>query len=177
MDFIFIVAVVSTVVFAIKFILLLIGVGGDMDISTEGIDAQVSGEFSGLDDFLVISLDSLLSAIMVFSWSNYFFINFFGVLLGVLISIIITVVVMYFYNKVYRTLKNMESKQIKNKYPDVGSTGSVYFNKKNGANVKFIVDGKELYLDVICEDEISAGDNVTVLTEEKGIVTVKRAEN
>ncbi len=177
MDFIFIVAVVSTIIFAIKFILLLVGIGGDMDISTEGMDVEVSGEFSGLDDFLVISLDSILAAIMVFSWSNYFFIKSFGVIIGAIISVVITVVVMYLYNKVYKALRGIETKEIKNKYPSIGDVGNVYFNKKNGANVKFVIDGKELYYDVVCESSLSSGNEVIVLSENKGIVTVKKVEN
>ncbi|MGL5042867.1 MAG: hypothetical protein ACRC6X_07225 [Culicoidibacterales bacterium] len=146
-----------TVLFVIKLALTIFGFGADNDFTVDDFNADVhtAEDISSDTSFVLLSVDSVLSFFMVFSWSTLMFIKqfTFSIVLSVLFGFVCGSIMMLVYSFLMSKVKKLETPVVKDLYPSVGAQGTMYLSTQNGkGKAKFSVEGKYIIYDVLAAD-------------------------
>jgi hypothetical protein len=148
------IAIVSTVVFSIKLILLVtIGDGADMDI-----DVGIDDDMGGSDSFELLSIQSIMSFLMIFSWSVLAFRTDFQMnrLPAISLASALAFIGSYLFSLALYKFKNLSSGEVEPFELPEGTVAEVYSNipkkDKGYGEIKVNYQGKTHYLKAYSAD-------------------------
>lgn len=158
-------AVGATTVFVVKLLMMLfVGDGVDTDL-----DGDLSDDVNGAESFELISLQSVMTFLMIFGWTALAFRNEFMMSKAqtILGSSGVGLVGAYLFSLAVFKLKKLTTEEVKALDLKEGMTGEVYSNipkKNNGyGQVKIKVSGQVRYLNAYSEEnEIKTGSTVSI---------------
>lgn len=160
-----IIAIISTVIFVIKLILMMIG--GDHHDSLE-IDAEVHSGTGSDSAFVLFSIESILAFLMGFGWSGLAIKNewHFPTFISASMAFAFGLMMMLFIAYLMMQVKKLGQTSSFNIHDCVGKTGSAYtdLKKDKQGQVKIIVSGKLRILNAInrVSEKIDAFSSVIV---------------
>lgn len=146
------IAIVSTVIFLTKLVLLMtVGDGADTEM-------DFHDDFDGSDSFDLLSVQSVMAFLMSFSWSVLAFRKEFGMekAQAILVAVAVAFVMAYLFSYALFKLKKLSSEEVGDVQIPEDTVVEVYSNipkkDKGYGQVKVLHHGKTYYLKAYSED-------------------------
>lgn len=153
-----------------------VAAGDGFDISTVSSDGHMQIDTSSDFSFILFTLDSILAFFMVFSWTVLFLVQelYLNMLLSIAIGFALGFIVMFLYSYLLSKIRNLETEEVQDAYPELDAEGVMYLSSKNGrGQAKFSVNGKYIIYDVHTNaEQIQTGEIVVVQNINNKIITV-----